>query len=314
MKLTIAFWKRYELDLQEVKIAYLNWAINYMKEPSSRYRHLFLWEDYPPDFYIVHSRFGRSFSISPFGSGVRGVPKTEVVGRRFEIDEADIALKTRLTANTLKIRETIKTFLIKDDIQRARDAVLNFYWLKLGAHELLFDLIQYRRDFTGKLRKGRWGLEPEDYNSLTGIRNRIVNVVRYGEDLEDACVENLDRKLPGFSRKSFNTFLSSAMTWNKYGMCAFDCGPVLWSRSGFMDFNSVKKHMAKVGWPYKGDTTTILKPFYRIALDYRKLPIRIKNAPDQGYSLKSIRQRSALYDLFNRIIDEINEVREGIKV
>jgi hypothetical protein len=50
MKLTSAFWKRYELDLQEVKITYLNWAIDYMKEPSPRYRHLFLWEDYQKDF------------------------------------------------------------------------------------------------------------------------------------------------------------------------------------------------------------------------------------------------------------------------
>lgn len=210
MKLTSAFWREFELDLAEVKIAYLNWAIGYMKEPSPRYRHLFLWEDYQTDFCIVNSRYGRAFSISPFGSGVRGVPKSEVIGNRLGIDETDIALKTRLTANTLKIREAIKTCLVTGDIQKARDAVLNFYWLKLGTHELLFDLIQYRRDSTGKLRKGRWGLdESEGWNSLTGIRNRIVNVVRYGEALEDIYVKNLDRKLPGFSRNSRNTFLSS---------------------------------------------------------------------------------------------------------
>lgn len=314
MKLTSAFWKRYELDLQEVKIAYLNWAIDYMKEPNSRYRHLFLWEDYPPDFYIVHSRYGRAFSISPFGSGVRGVPKSEVIGNRLGIDETDIALKTRLTANTLKIREAIKACLVKDDIQKARDAVLNFYWLKLGAHELLFDRIQYRRDQTGQLTKGRWGLDESDqWKTLTGIRHRIVNVVRYGEALEDIYVRNLDRKLPGFSRNSFNTFLSSAMTWNKYGICAFDCGPVLWSRSGFVDFNSVKKHMNKVGWPYKSTALKILKPFYRIT-DYRKPPIRI-NKPNQGYSLESMRQRRGeLYELFDRILDEIHEIRSGIQV
>ncbi len=44
MRLTDSFWKHYELDLQEVKIAYLNWAIDYAKEPGSEYRHLFLWD------------------------------------------------------------------------------------------------------------------------------------------------------------------------------------------------------------------------------------------------------------------------------
>ena len=314
MKLTIAFWKRYELDLQEVKIAYLNWAIGYMKEPSPRYRHLFLWEDYQTDFCIVNSRYGRAFSISPFGSGVRGVSKSDVIGNRLGIDETDIALKTRLTANTLKIREAIKTFLIKDDIQQARNAVLNFYWLKLGAHELLFDRIQYRRDQAGQLIKGRWGIEPEDYNSLTGMRNRIVNVVRYGEVLEDIYVRNLDRKLPGFSRNSRSTFLSSAMTWNKYAMCAFDCGPVLWSKSGFVDFSMVKHHMNEVGWPYKSTALKILKPFYRIALDYTKSPICNRKKPNQGYDLGSIRQkRGELYELLDDILNAIHEIRSGIQ-
>ena len=100
MKLTSSFWKRFELDLQEVKVAYLSWALDYMKEPSPRYRHLFLWEDYQTDFCIVNSRYGRAFSISPFGIGVRGVPKSEVISRRLGIDEADIALKSRLANST----------------------------------------------------------------------------------------------------------------------------------------------------------------------------------------------------------------------
>lgn len=42
MRLSTSFWKAYELDLQEVKIAYLNWAIRCLKEPPPEYRHLFL--------------------------------------------------------------------------------------------------------------------------------------------------------------------------------------------------------------------------------------------------------------------------------
>jgi hypothetical protein len=312
MKLTSTF-REFELDLAEVKIAYLNWAIGYMKEPSPRYRHLFFWEDYPPGFYITHSKYGRSFSLSLFGCGVRGVPKSEALGRRLGIDKADIELKNRLTTNTRKIRDAIKSYLVAGDIQKARDMVLNFYWLKLGAHELLFDRIQYRRDQTGQLIKGRWGLEPEDYNSLTGIRNRIVNVVRYGEDLEDACVENLDRKLPGFSRGTQSTFLSSAMSWNRYALCSFDCGPALWSKRKFVHFSQVKKRMNQIGWPYRGTASEVLRPLYTIALNYRKPPIRI-NEPNQGYTLESMRQRrDELYEVFDRILDEIHEIRNGIR-
>ncbi len=66
MKLTDTFWKKYELDLQEVKISYLNWAISHAREPGVRFRHLFLWDN-QKDFCIVNSRYGRSFAISPFG-------------------------------------------------------------------------------------------------------------------------------------------------------------------------------------------------------------------------------------------------------
>ncbi|MCK4784871.1 MAG: hypothetical protein KAV87_14050, partial [Desulfobacteraceae bacterium] len=62
--------------------------------------------------------------------------------------------------------------------------ILNFYWLKFGPHELLFDFIQYGRDETGRIVKGRFNVEePEDWETLTGIRNRIINVMRFGDHL-----------------------------------------------------------------------------------------------------------------------------------
>ncbi len=44
MRLKMAFWRQYELDFQEVKLAYLNWAVGYVKEPIPVHRHLFYWE------------------------------------------------------------------------------------------------------------------------------------------------------------------------------------------------------------------------------------------------------------------------------
>ena len=75
----------------------------------------------------------------------------------------------------------------------------------------MFDRVQLNRDEFGKIRKGRWGLdETEKWRTLSGIRNRIINVARYGEFLEDEYVMKSDnRKLPGFSRNTKSTFLSS---------------------------------------------------------------------------------------------------------
>ena len=146
------FWRCYELDLQKVKIAYLKWALKYFEEPPPRYRHLFLW-DHLKGFCIVNSRLGRAFSISPYGSNVRWVPKSEIWNQGDGTNEIDMTLKKRLTTNTGKIRERIRRSLLEGDIQSARTSVLNYYWLKLGAHELLFDRIQYVRDHTGKITK-----------------------------------------------------------------------------------------------------------------------------------------------------------------
>jgi len=110
MKLTDIFWKEYELDLQEVKISYLNWAITNAREPAVRFRHLFLFL-IPVKVCILNSRYGRSFAISPFGLGVRGVPKPRYDGIPPGLDEIDLELKRKLTTNTHKIREAIKVFL-----------------------------------------------------------------------------------------------------------------------------------------------------------------------------------------------------------
>jgi hypothetical protein len=317
MILTDAFWKNYKLDLAEIKVSYLNWAIGYAKEPPQQYRHLFLWPQ-QSEYCIVDSRYGRSFAISPFGPGVRGVPRVFRKPIPRGLDEIDLALMKRLTANTSLIREALRECLSKNDIRRARQILLNFYWLKIGVHELLFDYIQFDRgdDSSDSQRwiKGRWGLdESENWTTLTGIRNRVVNVVRFGEHLQAEYVKRLNTKLPGFSPRTRSTFLSSGVSWNRYGLCAFDCGPVFWSRRGFVHFKQVKRRMNELGWPYKSSARKLLKPFYHIALDYRAPPIRMLYEPEEGYSLRSMRRRALeLYEVLDGVMDEIDRLRKEL--
>jgi hypothetical protein len=314
MILTDAFWRGFELDLAEIKMSYLNWALGYAREPEEHYRHLFLWPE-QTEFCAVNSRYGRAFAISPLGPGVRGVPRNLRKPIPRSIDEIDLALKARLDSNTRRIRESIRVALLRRDFKQARQILLNFYWLKLGPHELLFDHIQFSHgDNPDKLEKGRWGLDESDGSkTLTGIRNRVVNVIRYGEYLQTDYVKRMNKKLPGFTPGSRSTFLASGVYWRRFALCAFDGGPVFWSRKGFVHFKQVKKRMIELGWPYESHARQVLRPLYHIALDYTRPPIWMPYEPEQGYSLKSMRERGMdLYEVLDTISDEINRLRRRI--
>jgi hypothetical protein len=233
------------------------------------------------------------------------------------LDEIDLALMKRLSTNTRRIRESIRAALQRKDFKQARQTLLNYYWLKLGAHELLFDHIQFSQgDDHDRLEKGRWGEdESEGWKTLTGIRNRVINVIRYGEYLQTDYVKRLNKKLPGFTPGSRNTFLAAALSWNRYSMCAFDCGPVLWSRKGFVHFKQVKKRMRELRWPHESHARQVLRPLYHIALDYRRPPIWIVYEPEQGYSFRSMRETERgmdLYEVLDTISGEIDRLRRGI--
>ena len=104
MILTDTFWRGFELDLAEIKMSYLNWALGYAREPEEQYRHLFLWPE-QTEFCAVNSRYGRAFAISPLGSGVRGVPRKLRRPLPRGIDEIDVALR-----NKLRVRSTQFTY------------------------------------------------------------------------------------------------------------------------------------------------------------------------------------------------------------
>jgi hypothetical protein len=292
MELPDAFWRGFELDLQEVKIQYLRWAIDHATEPGPRYQARFLW-DHQSEFCIVNSRYGRAFSQSPFGSGTRGVPPSEMKGDPTAASPEALAVKQRLFQRTRSVRDAIRRTLSEGEITWARHMVLDFWWLKVGPHELLFDRVQ---NIGG--RRGKWRL-PELEHTPGGVRDRIINVIRYGEELQDAYLERMIGPI-----NTFRTRFLSTMRWDRYATCVFDCGPVLWSRSGFVHFSTVKDRMNELDWPYRSTAREILKPFYHVALDYNRYPIRDRKHPDEGYSLRSMRQRG---EVILKVLDKVSE-------
>ena len=95
------------------------------------------------------SRYGRAFCDQPIWCWSSRSSKIKDKGIPRGLDEIDMALKVRLTDNTGRIRTAIAKALQTGTLNDARQMVLNFYWLKLGAHELLFDRTQFEYDEYG---------------------------------------------------------------------------------------------------------------------------------------------------------------------
>jgi hypothetical protein len=251
--------------------------------------------------------------MSPFGTGVRGVPRLKTKKPFKGVDEEDLALKERLSKSTGIIREAIRESLSLGKIDDARQIVLNYTSIKYLSHELMIDRVDKCRDEKGRVIKGRCGLdESEKWHTLNGIRNRIINVVRFGEYLEDEYVKRLNKKLPGFSRNTKSTFIASGMTYNRHGLCVFSY-PVVALSERFRGFSHVEKKMNQLGWPYQGTASQVLRSLYTIALNSRRPPFRRRGDPNEGYSLKSLRSRACeIYEIIDKALDEIYRIRERI--
>lgn len=312
MELSDRFLGMYELCIQEMRVLYLKWTLKWMKPPSVRYMHLFLWEN-QKDFCAINSRYGRAFGHS-FGSGVRNVGKSELKGDPPRGAEMANDIKTKLTRMTGHIREATREALKAKDYAMAGATVQDFFTVKLLAHELLFDQIHLRVNTNGESIRGKWLLDESDrWTTLDGIRNRIINSVRFGELLELPYVKRLNKELPGFSPGSTSTFIRSGMVWQRWALCSYDCGPVLWSKRKFVHFKQIKKRMNELGWPYQGTPYEILKPFYHIALDYKRPPLRLRGEPEEGYSLSSLRKRrEEITKVLDRVLVDIERARKRI--
>lgn len=72
--------------------------------------------------------------------------------------------------------------------------------------------------------------------------------------------------------------------------------------------------MNQIEWPYRGTASEVLRPFYKVALNYRRPPIRRRGEPDEGYSLKSLGRRAcSIYEIIDNLLNEINRIRnEGV--
>ena len=96
-------------------------------------------------------------------------------------------------------------------------------------------------------------------------------------------------------------------------MCAFDTGPILWSKEGFVHFSAVRARMNDLGWPHHSNARQILLSFYHIAMNYREPPIRRRFLPEDGYTLRHMRRRKyEIHERLNQVLNDIDRERRKI--
>jgi hypothetical protein len=218
------------------------------------------------DYIVIDSPNGRAFTLSPcgFGSCYVGAPKGSV-GIPDGCYPDDEKLKERTAFARGKLSDAVKSLkerlLTLIDQRRFGDVwgvLQDYYWIKLGIHEFAYDVA-----FCA-------------YRHPNPVREILVDSIRRGEDLR------LTWHKYQIDEAVLKKFIIYSFAWNRYACCAFDCGPITLSKSGFVHFSDFSEHSRK--YEYPADTTDIeekrkwakdiLKTHYDLLLCYDEPPLR----------------------------------------
>jgi len=304
------FWKIYELNFQEIKLRYLLWAIDSFKIPTNE--QLFLKFQWCSDcFKIINSKYGNLFSISPFGAGVMYFKNSQkkhlIIKNR---DKTSNQISAELTDQTNHIKTCVHNAIKLKRYRLAESYIMNFFWIKLGPHELLFD--------EQPLPNWNFKNKPTEVTTCDELRSLFINAIRFGQRIDQKYIKMISKELPVKNKKkSKSNFLSHYMKWNKYGMCSFDCGPVLWSKKSFVGFSKIRTVMKKEGWPWSNrEAIDLLKPLYKIALNYREHPALYDiELVSEGHDLETLKsKRKDIVKIVKMLLNEIKIEKKKLSV
>lgn len=123
-------------------------------------------------------------------------------------------IKLSLDRKIKELKLIIKLLIENKNYPIAWEYLQNFWWLRLGLHEFVFDVQFYPQPLPIN--------DVRDY-VLVAIYNKI----------------DLSKETPSiFKDKQIIDSLRYRLAWHRYGMCSYDCGPLAVGREGFVPFNT----------------------------------------------------------------------------
>jgi hypothetical protein len=257
-------------------------------------------------FTIFQSECGRSFTVYPCGFGAayvgRGHGSMSLPAQAFTAPEAlyqeTRALKASLAALVHRVRDAALQSLTVEDVAGMWAILLNYWWLKVGSHE-------YAHDVTYVLR--------------------AASDIRAG-DIRDYVIMGMQRAvLPGevplhrFPPQALQHFIRHHMAWNRFACCAFDCGPIMLGREGYVSYETLSEARRQylANHPSPDDTMTARRLYAREALaDHCDFLLLYDQTPiSQMHRYGGFRtHRDALYTRVADVQPRLNEliVREEV--
>lgn len=228
-------WRSFELDLQRIRLVYLKWLLRYSPEPCAALEAC----KYNGEVYAIDSPYGRSFSLSPAGWGLAyaggGRGNVRLSAGSYAAEAALAAeterIKSSLDARVRQLKRLIKRLILGGDRMLAWEYMQNFWWLRLGMHEYVYD-VHFR---AAKLPSG----DVRDY-VLASMYSKI--------DLSDGAP-------PPFTDDQILNSLRHQFAWDRYGCCSYDCGPIALGKRGFVPYKVAAAHIRQ----YFADNSHALK-------------------------------------------------------
>jgi very-short-patch-repair endonuclease len=209
-------WRSLEIEIQRIRLIYLKWLFHFTPKPSEALNTM---KD-KDKIYLLNSPYGRSFSLSPAGPGSvyagggKGVVKLPLDSYRENkgLLRQSERVKVSLDRKVKQLKQSIESLIKNKHYELAWEYLQNFWWLRLGLHEYVFD-VQFHKDTL-----------PKD-----DVREYVLASMYNKMDLSVAIptVFTDDQMLSALSHK---------FSWSRYGMCSYDCGPLAVGRNGFVPY------------------------------------------------------------------------------
>ncbi|HDY90499.1 MAG TPA: hypothetical protein ENH82_20575 [bacterium] len=218
-------WRSLELEFQRVRLNYIKWLF-YFTPPVEE---IYSGSGTGGSYEIFNSYFGRSFSLFPCGigcvyagggKGCVGLPP-ECFKKNKDLEEETESIINTLPEFIRELRVNIKEQLELYNISLVWEMIQNYYWIKFGMHEYIFDISFDPNTADAEITEDT-------------IRDYVIKSMYHKIDLS--------KKTPNkFSAQDIYKLLSNKFTWNRYAICSYDSGPLGWGKDGYVPFSVISK-------------------------------------------------------------------------
>ncbi len=215
-------WRALEIEFQRIRLNYLKWFFHFTPPQTG---------DIPgcgagDGFVLLQADNGRGFTLFPCGFGAVyvgsgrgsvGLPASCFNGPA-QLQAETRALRSSLTTLVHAVRDHAEHCLDAGDIDGMWSTLLNYFWLKVGAHEYAHD-VTYAIGGVSDMRE-------------KAVRDYLVEAMQYAI---------LPQEIPAgrFSTQQLQHFLRHGLAWNRFACCAYDCGPITLGQPGYVPYETV---------------------------------------------------------------------------